>query len=153
LSPKGTGKGFFAGRQALDGPQAVEGSDAAQHPLFLEEGFLPGYKLWVGDIPGGTVRDATKFLMQALEEFAPDDVNVRVSAGAGAINWSVPMHWAVLTWVSRSRCMAAAAMLRQCCYNCTSRYSGTVVQKWPAVHYHCGSKGKGKHRALAALGY
>ena len=117
-------------------------------PHWIDEGFVAGYKLWVGDIPGTDREAATQHVLQALgSRTQPEDINVRPSAtgmpGTGregsGLTW-----WAVLTYVDRGACEEAENIL-----SWTAGYTGLDLltheprRRWLSCHFY---EGTGRRR-------
>ena len=90
------------------GPSGKGDKGAATAPVYSAEGFLFGYKLWVGDLHFKTEREANHTLDRWLADASChcDDKNI-VESVARTGQW-----WAVLTWRDPAKCQTAYMVLR-----------------------------------------
>jgi len=93
---------------ALTGKGGKGGTGAATALVYSDEGFVSGYKVWVGDLHFKTAQDANQTLDRWLADANChcDDKNIRPSV-ARTGEW-----WGVLTWRDAAKCQTAFVLLR-----------------------------------------
>jgi hypothetical protein len=96
---------------AATGKGGKGGKGAAMGPMYLNEGMVPGWKLWIGDLHCNTgALGANQLVSRWLADANchADDMNIRQAAAARRAG----QYWGVLTWKYEEKCRAAYAVLQ-----------------------------------------
>ena len=87
------------------------GKGAAMGPMYLNEGVVHGWKLWIGDLHCNTgALGANQLVSRWLADANchADDMNIREAAVAHRAG----QYWGVLSWKNVEKCRAAHAALQ-----------------------------------------